>query len=228
MRVLLVEDDRDMASALQVALKAQGMIVDVAVSLAEAEVALRSGHHRLLLLDRQLPDGDGASLVARARQIVPHLPAIMLTAKATIADRVSGLDHGADDYLTKPFAVEELMARIRAISRRPQSEALPVLVLGRLRFDFVSRVALVDEMLLALPRRQLLVLEALALRQGRTVSRDALLEAVYGFDDEIESNALEAHVSKLRRALAEARSGVCIHVMRNLGYILRQADREEG
>ncbi|MCS4280846.1 winged helix family two component transcriptional regulator [Stenotrophomonas rhizophila] len=223
MRLLLLEDDPEMASAIQVSLARHGMVVDVVGTMAQADEALKAGVHQILLLDRQLPDGDGASFVKVAREHVPNLPVIMLTARASVADRVTGLDVGADDYLTKPFAVEELLARIRAISRRPSQIALPLLSLGRLQFDFVAREARVSEVLLALPRRQLLVLEALALRQGRTVGRASLLEAVYGFDDAIQSNALDAHVSKLRKALLEADAGVEIHVMRGIGYLLKDA-----
>ncbi|PTT60185.1 response regulator transcription factor [Stenotrophomonas sp. HMWF003] len=221
MRILLLEDDPELANAIQASLGRHGMVVDVVASMGQAGEALKAGVHQILLLDRQLPDGDGANFVRVARSLVPNLPVIMLTARDSVADRVIGLDVGADDYLTKPFAVEELLARIRAISRRPSQIALPVLLLGRLQFDFVAREASVDGMLLALPRRQLLVLEALAVRQGRTVARAALLEAVYGFDDAIQSNALDAHVSKLRKALAEADARVEIHVMRGIGYLLK-------
>jgi len=221
MRILLLEDDPELANAIQASLGRHGMVVDVVASMAQAGEALKAGVHQILLLDRQLPDGDGANFVRVARSLVPNLPVIMLTARDSVADRVIGLDVGADDYLTKPFAVEELLARIRAISRRPSQIALPVLLLGRLQFDFVAREASVDGALLALPRRQLLVLEALAVRQGRTVARAALLEAVYGFDDAIQSNALDAHVSKLRKALAEADARVEIHVMRGIGYLLK-------
>ena len=221
MRILLLEDDPELASAIQASLGRHGMVVDVVGSMAQAAEALKPALHDILLLDRQLPDGDGTGFVRIARSLVPNLPVIMLTARDSVADRVVGLDVGADDYLTKPFAVEELLARIRAISRRPSQIALPVLLLGRLQFDFVARQASVDGVLLALPRRQLLVLEALAVRQGRTVARAALLEAVYGFDDAIQSNALDAHVSKLRKALAEADARVEIHVMRGIGYLLK-------
>lgn len=222
MRILLLEDDPELAGAIQASLGRHGMVVDLVVSMAQAAEALKSGVHQVLLLDRQLPDGDGANFVRVARSHIPNLPVIMLTARDSVADRVVGLDVGADDYLTKPFAVEELLARIRAISRRPAQITLPVLALGRLQFDFVARQASVAGALLALPRRQLLVLEALALRQGRTVARAALQEAVYGFDDEIQSNALDAHVSKLRRALADADAQVEIHVMRGIGYLLKE------
>lgn len=222
MRVLIVEDDLDMAQALQIGLRVQGMVVDTVGNLEAAVAAARTGYHRLILLDRQLPDGDGAKAVANIRRISPSAMIILLTAKASIADRVEGLDCGADDYLTKPFALEELMARVRAVLRRPQTNEIPPLIVGRLRFDFTGRTAYVGEEPLSLPRRQLLLLEALALRKGRTVNREALTEALYGFDESIESNALEAHVSKLRRALSDSSSGAAIHVLRNVGYILKE------
>lgn len=223
MRILLVEDDPDLSRALQSGLERQGVVADVVDTLAAAASALREPVHQLLLLDRQLPDGDGAAFVATARTLRPNLPVIMLTAKGSLSDKVEGLDVGADDYLVKPVAIEELMARIRAVSRRPSEMHTPLLRLGRLQFDFESLQAQVGDQLLPLPRRQLLVLQALALRQGRTVARSALEEAVYGFDDEIQSNALDAHISKLRKALQQARAGVEIHVIRGVGYLLAEA-----
>jgi DNA-binding response OmpR family regulator len=222
MRILLVEDEPEMAAALQAGLHRHGMLVDIAHDIASASEALQCKVHDLLLLDRQLPDGDGATLLIKARATHADLPVIMLTARGSLNDRIEGLDLGADDYLVKPFAIEELLARIRAISRRPAQIVLPVAILGNLCFDFTAREAVVEGQPLRLQRRQLLLLEALAYRHGRTVQREVLQEAVYGFDDAIQSNALDAHVSKLRRALAEAQASVEIHVIRGIGYLLRE------
>ncbi|APG05709.1 DNA-binding response regulator [Luteibacter rhizovicinus DSM 16549] len=222
MRILLVEDEPEMAAALQAGLHRHGMLVDIAPDIAHATEALQCKVHDLLLLDRQLPDGDGATLLIKARATHADLPVIMLTARGSLADRIDGLDLGADDYLVKPFAIEELLARIRAISRRPAKIALPLATVGNLCFDFTAREALVDGQPLRLQRRQLLLLETLAYRHGRTVQREVLQEAVYGFDDAIQSNALDAHVSKLRRALVEASASVEIHVIRGVGYLLRE------
>lgn len=221
MRILLVEDEPEMAQALRVALQRHGMLVDIVSRLAHATEALRQNVHDLLLLDRQLPDGDGASLIRSMRKQRADMPIIVLTARGTIIDRVSGLDLGADDYLVKPFAIEELLARIRAVSRRPSKLTLPMATVGNLKFDFSAREAFVDDVPLQLPRRQILLLEALFLRHGRTVLRETLQESVYDFSDEIQSNALDAHVSKLRRALTEAGARANIHVIRGVGYILK-------
>jgi len=223
MRILLVEDDPDLSRALQSGLERQGVVADAVGSLQQAAAALREPVHQLLLLDRQLPDGDGIGFVAAARALRPNLPVIMLTAKGELGDRVEGLDVGADDYLVKPVAIEELMARIRAVSRRPAEMITPTLRLGELEFDFEAQQAHVNGQPLPLPRRQLLVLQALAMRQGRTVTRRGLEAAVYGFDDEIQSNALDAHVSKLRKALQQAGAGVEIHVIRGVGYLMSEA-----
>ncbi len=223
MRILLVEDDSELSRALQSGLQRQGVVADVVGTLADARAALREPVHQLLLLDRQLPDGDGVGFVATARALRPHLPVIMLTAMGSLGDKVEGLDVGADDYLVKPVAIEELMARIRAVARRPSELHAPLLQVGRLQFDFDALQALVSGQPLSLPRRQLLVLQALAMRQGRTVTRSALESAVYGFDDEIQSNALDAHISKLRKSLQQADAGVEIHVIRGVGYLLSEA-----
>jgi DNA-binding response OmpR family regulator len=221
MRVLLVEDEAEMAQALRAALKKYDMVMDHAPTLADAAEAA-TGVHDAILLDRRLPDGDGLTLIPKLRGRGVAAPVIVLTARGELADRVEGLDGGADDYLAKPFAVEELVARLRAVLRRPASVVNDIAKVGRLAFDFTHRSVTVDGRQLELPRRELLVLEALMRRMGRTVQRASLEEAVYSFDDEVQSNALDAHVSRLRRKFADADAGVEIHGIRGVGYLLRQ------
>lgn len=226
MRILLVEDEPEMASALGTALGRHDIVLDHVPTLAEAEEALADRVHDAVLLDRQLPDGDGLGLLTQLRasaQGARSMPVILLTARGEIADRVAGLDAGADDYLAKPFAVEELLARLRAVLRRPGDVASRTVRLGRLAFDCEHRQASVEGLALDLPRRELLVLETLLRRAGRTVMRAMLEEAVYGFDDEVQSNALDAHISRLRRKLGEAGAGIEIHGIRGVGYLLRTA-----
>jgi DNA-binding response OmpR family regulator len=223
MRILLVEDEVEMAAALASALKRYDMVVDRVQNLAEAEEAIAADVHGAVLLDRQLPDGDGLTLIPKLRARAEGVPIIVLTARGDLADRIAGLDGGADDYLAKPFAVEELLARLRAVLRRPVGLQSDVVRAGRLAFDFGHREASVDGTPLELPRRELLVLETLLRRMGRTVLRATLEEAVYNFDDEIQSNALDTHVSRLRRKLANANAGVEIHGIRGVGYLLRQS-----
>lgn len=222
MRILLVEDEAEMAGALTSALKRYDMIVDHVPTLAEAEEAISADVHAAVLLDRQLPDGDGLALIPKLRARADGVPIIMLTARGELADRVAGLDRCADDYLAKPFAVEELLARLRAVLRRPAGLQPDIMRAGRLAFDFSHREASAEGVPLELPRRELLVLEALVRRTGRTVLRSALEEAVYNFDDEIQSNALDTHVSRLRRKLAEADARVEIHGIRGVGYLLKK------
>lgn len=222
MRILLVEDEAEMATALSSALRRYDMVVDHAPTLADAEEAISADVHAAVLLDRQLPDGDGLALIPKLRARADGVPIIVLTARGELADRIAGLDSGADDYLAKPFAVEELLARLRAVLRRPLGLSPNVIRAGRLAFDVGHREANIDGQPFELPRRELLVLEALIRRMGRTVLRSALEEAVYNFDDEIQSNALDTHVSRLRRKLTDADAGVEIHGIRGVGYLLKK------
>jgi DNA-binding response OmpR family regulator len=222
MRILLVEDEAEMAAALTSALKRYDMVVDHVPTLAEAEEAIAADVHGAVLLDRQLPDGDGLALIPKLRARSDGVPIIVLTARGDLTDRIAGLDSGADDYLAKPFAVEELLARLRAVLRRPAGMQPDIVKAGRLAFDFSHREASVDGRPLDLPRRELLVLEALVRRLGRTVLRAALEDAVYSFDDAVQSNALDTHVSRLRRKLAVVDAGVEIHGIRGVGYLLKQ------
>ncbi|MEY9322557.1 DNA-binding response OmpR family regulator [Bradyrhizobium elkanii] len=222
MRVLLVEDQPDMVAALRAALARHDMLVDHAPDLLEAEAIAAAGSYDAIALDRQLPDGDGLSLIAKLRASGNAVPVLVLTARGELADRVAGLDSGADDYLGKPFAFEELLARLRALLRRPAGVQQHAARIGRLSFDFTHREASVDGRPLELPRRERLVLESLLHRMGRMVQRSALMEAVYGLDDDVQPNALDSHVSRLRRRLAEADAGVTINGVRGLGYVLRE------
>ncbi len=212
-----------MASALSAVLKRYDMLADRATSLMEATEIMVAGAYDAILLDRNLPDGDGISLIPKLRAKAIATPVIVLTARGELSDRVAGLDTGADDYLAKPLAVQELLARLRAVWRRPADLQHDIVRLGRLSFNLNHCEAEVDGCLLELPRRELLVLQTLMRRMGRTVVRSSLEAAVYSLDEEVQSNALDTHVSRLRRKLTDAGAGVEIHGIRGVGYLLRAA-----
>ncbi|MGO4336159.1 response regulator transcription factor [Labrys sp. KB_33_2] len=223
MRVLLVEDEPRMAAALRSALTVKhDMVMDHVATLADAELVAGDIDYDAILLDRQLPDGDGLDLVARLRSRGVMLPIIVITAKGAVTERVTGLEMGADDYLAKPFALDELLARLRAVMRRPSDLRPSRISIGRLSFDMTFQEISVDGRPFDLPRREILVLECLMRRVGRMVPRSVLMEAVFSLDDEIQSNALDSHISRLRRKLAGAQAGVVVNVVRGLGYMLRE------
>jgi DNA-binding response OmpR family regulator len=224
LRILLVEDEPELGATLALRLKADGFVVDLAASLGEAIESVLGAEYRLVLLDRRLPDGDGLALlpVLRTRPLPP--PTIVLTALDDVPDRVAGLDAGAEDYLIKPFAYDELLARVRVLLRRASAGSpAPSVIVGRLEYDLATREARVEGLPMSLPRRELAILDALARRAGRVVMREHLESQVYGYDDEISSNALEAHISRLRKRLAEAGARVVLHGVRGIGYMLRAA-----
>lgn len=223
MHILLIEDEAELAATLKSALQRERYVVDVANTLALARQAALCGLHDLVLLDRTLPDGDGLALISLLRERNPGVPIIVLSALGQLPDRIAGLDEGADDYLAKPFALEELFARIRAAGRRPSGLQVESISIGRLVFDPASGEASVGGQRLELPRREIRVLAALARRLGRTVLRESIEMAVYGFDDGIHSNTLDSHVSRLRRKLADADAGVEIHAIRGVGYLMRES-----
>jgi len=220
-KVLLVEDELEFADTLRGALERERFIVDHVDRLALAREAILSASYELVLLDRTLPDGDGLSLLPALRADNPGLPIIVLSARGEVFDRVAGLDEGADDYLIKPFALEEMFARIRAVRRRPTELGAEQIRVGSLVFDVANDEASVEGVRLDLARRELRVLATLVQRRGRTVLRESLEEAVYGFDDEVQSNTLDSHISRLRRKLAEAGVDIEIHAIRGVGYLLR-------
>jgi DNA-binding response OmpR family regulator len=223
MRVLLIEDEPQMARLVAANIGDAGYVVDQVGSIGEADAAIAVARYALVLLDRRLPDGDGVLLLPRMRARQPGVPVIILTALDDVADKVNGLDAGADDYLTKPFVKDELLARIRAALRRPGGEATPPIRCGRLTFDPVAREIAVAGEVVILKRRELALIESLIRRVGRVVARETLMSEVYGFDDDIQSNTLDAHISRLRGRLAQLAAGVAIHPVRGIGYMLDAA-----
>lgn len=222
MRILLVEDEKEMAEALSAALGKQGVVIDHTMCLADAAELTRQNTYDAILLDRRLPDGEGLDFIPKLRRSGIETPIIVLTAHNEPSERVTGLDTGADDYLGKPFLVEELMARLRAVLRRPAGLIEPQIVTGRMVIDPLHLSVAVEATPLELPRRELLVLVTLAKRRGRTVLRSVLEAAVYNYEEEIQSNALDAHISRLRKRLLDAGAGVTIHNIRGVGYLLKE------
>jgi len=221
MRILLVEDETEFAATVRGALEREKFVVDHVDSLALAREACRLHAYDLVLLDRTLPEGDGLSLVPVLRAAIAGLPVIVLSARGELLDRVAGLDEGADDYLVKPFALEELFARIRAVRRRPAELGPEEIRVGALVFDIANDEASVAGVRLELARRELRVLATLVKRRGRTVLRESLEQGVYGFDDTIQSNTLDSHISRLRRKLLAAGAGIEIHAIKGVGYLLQ-------
>ncbi|MBE9607414.1 response regulator [Acetobacteraceae bacterium H6797] len=216
MRILLTEDDERLSGYLAEGLGRAGWAVDVAASLEEARAALRAVRYRALVLDLSLPDGDGMDLLRELRRTDRLLPVLILTARVRLSDRVKGLNTGADDYLVKPLALEELVARLAAACRRADVPAEPALTLGRVTLETGSRAFLIDGEIRPLARRETMVLEALLLARGRAVPKQALEEALGSFENDIGANAVEVYVSRLRRRLAEA--GLGIRADRGIGY----------
>jgi two-component system, OmpR family, response regulator len=224
MRSLVIEDEPDIGAYVSRLLGELSGIVDVVGSVSDARQALGNFTYDLAIIDRMLPDGDALDIVTALSQL-PERPAIiMLTAKDAKEDVIDGLNGGADDYLGKPFEPQEFVARVRAVLRRPRRLLPSVLSFGNVELRLGSNEAVVANNKILLRRREALILEAFLMRRDRVITREALVEAIYGFDDEIESNTLEAQVSRLRRKLAELGGNVEIRSMRGIGYILRMAE----
>lgn len=221
-RILLVEDDPELAREIVYALERDNWPIDHVPSLGEAFEAIIQLPYRVILLDRRLPDGDGIGLIPAAKSRASPPAVIFLTARDDLADRVEGLDAGADDYLIKPFALEELLARLRAICRRAgqAGQAKPVEV-ARLSYDPSTREVFAAGRPIAVPRRELALLDLLVRRAGRVVQRGYLESELYGLDQEVSPNSLEALVSRLRRRLEEVDAGVELRLVRGVGYMLQ-------
>jgi two-component system OmpR family response regulator len=218
MRVLIAEDDPVLADGLTRSLRGSDYAVDCVADGAEADLVLTAHSYDLVILDLGLPRLDGYEVLRRLRRRGSKTPVLILTARDALDDRVKGLDLGGDDYISKPFDLPELEARVRALIRRGQSGGASLLSHGALTLDTVGRRATLGGEPLDLSARELGVLEVLMLRSGRVVNKDQLAAQLYGWDEEVGPNAIEVYVHRLRRKLEPA--GVTIRTIRGLGYLL--------
>jgi DNA-binding response OmpR family regulator len=227
-RLLLIEDNERFAALLRQGLASAGFAVDVLATAKDASAALETGRWDIVVLDRGLPDADGLDVLTDMRRRSDTTPVLILTAHGSLKDRVTGLQSGADDYLVKPFALEELVARLQALLRRPGNLLGLALRLGNLTLDTVARQVFVDERPIAFSAREIAVLEHLMRRSGRVVAKTLLESSLYGPSQEVGSNALEVHVHRLRRHLAETGASVEVHTVRGVGYMIGEGQAEGG
>jgi two-component system OmpR family response regulator len=218
MHVLLVEDDQALATSLAIAMRTRGWRVDVSDRGEPVPLSVQRDDYDALVLDIGLPGIDGLETLQRVREQGCFLPVLMLTARDAVEDRVRGLEGGADDYLVKPFALTELLARLHALVRRHELKRSETLILSALRFDTQARRAWIDERPVSLSQRECVVLQYLMLKTGQIVSRGQLMSLVPGWDAATSGNTLELLVSRLRAKIEP--SGVRLRTVRGLGYLL--------
>lgn len=218
MRILVVEDNEALARSIERSLTEMSNAVDIIDNGALANEVLKTETYDLVVLDLTLPRLDGLEVLRKFRNRGGATPVLILSARADLDDRVKGLDLGADDYLTKPFEVAELEARVRALLRRREDSRNPIIELGCLAFDTVSRVVTMKNKELPLTPRERGVLEVLIRNAGRVVSKDQIFEKIFNFDDEADVSAIEIYVSRLRKKLKNC--DVPIRTVRGLGYII--------
>jgi DNA-binding response OmpR family regulator len=222
MRLLIVEDNIELSRLVANGLTAAGYQTDVVSSAGDARDAVRRISYAAMILDLGLPDGDGLSVLLELRRRMDPLPVLVLTARNGLQDRVNGLRSGADDYLAKPFALEELIARLEAILRRPGQLLGSSLNLANLVYDTESRQVFVDGVPRVLSSRETSVLEILLRRQGRVVPKKNVEDHIFGLSGEVASNAVEVYVSRLRKQLAEYGAKILIHTIRGVGYMMAE------
>lgn len=222
MRLLIVEDEPRLGQVLRESLGKAGFATDLCRCRRDAVEAIANFPYDVVILDLGLPDGDGTALLQGARRQGNAVPVLILTARDAVEDRVAGLNAGADDYLIKPFAMTELVARIKALLRRPGGALGVVLSAGNVELDTVGRDVRVRGETIAVPRQEIALLEQLLRRQGRVVPRAVLEEKLYAMEEEPESNAIPVHIHRLRKRLDDVGASAEIHTVRGVGYLLME------
>lgn len=223
MRLLIVEDNEELAQLLAKGLKDVGFDSDGVSAVADARAALFAVQYTGIILDLGLGDEDGLTLLRELRQSKNPIPVLVLTARGGLQDRITGLRSGADDYLVKPFAFEELVARLEAILRRPGQFLGSTLSVGNLVFDTEGRQAFIDNRPQALSAREAAVLELLMRAKGRIVTKKRVEDQIFGLAGEVASNAVEVYVHRLRKQLQEGAAKVQIHTVRGVGYLISES-----
>ena len=221
MRLVLLEDHDELAGLVCARLGDAGFAVDRFGTQADGRLALEAGCYDAVILDLGLPDGDGIALLKEVRSRGNRIPVLILTARSAIADRVAGLSAGADDYLIKPFAADELIARVHALLRRTGAHYDATITCGALVWDGTSRTAEVNGKVVAMPSRETELLELLPSDLGKVVRKSRIETSFFGLGQDYSSNAVEVSVHRLRKRLEVAEAGVQIVTMRGLGYLLR-------
>jgi DNA-binding response OmpR family regulator len=222
-RVLLVEDSERLQRSLSTALRRDGYAVDVTGSGTEARWLVRASRYDVVVLDIMLPGVDGLTVLDEMRGGGDETHVLLLTAKDTVEDRVRGLRTGADDYLTKPFAVDELLARVEALARRAYGRKNPLLRVGELHIDTRARTVSYRSLAIGLTPREYALLEYLARRQGEVVTRTEIENSLYDHNAELMSNVVDSAVCGLRRKIETAGAGALIRTRRGMGYVLQPA-----
>lgn len=224
MRILIVEDDRKLAQQLQRGMDESGHTASVAFDGKEGLDAALAGDFDVLVLDVMLPGMDGLSMVRRLRQRRVGAPILLLTARDTPEDIITGLDSGADDYLTKPFSFKVLMARIRALARRRQPDPQAPMRIADLSLDPATHEVRRAGSVVSLSRTEFVILELLMRNSGRVITRDRLIEAVWGHDRDVQSNTLDVFIRQLRSKVEPSGTAKFLHTIRGIGYTLREED----
>ncbi len=222
MRLLYIEDNEKLALNTSASLRDAGFVVDVVHTGEDALHSVKSFEYDAVVLDLGLPDQDGLQVLQQIKELSPQTPVIICTARDALDDRIKGLNTGSDDYVVKPFAVSELVARINAVLRRPGGALGMKLSLGNLALETADRSVTIDDIVTRFSKRELALLELFLRRADKVVTKDAIENALYGFDEAATPNAIEVLTHRLRKKLMDKGASIAIHNLRGIGYVLQE------
>jgi DNA-binding response OmpR family regulator len=223
MRLLYVEDNEKLALNTSASLRDAGFVVDAVHTAEDALHSVKSFEYDAIILDLGLPDQEGLDVLPSIKNARPQTPIIICTARDALNDRVKGLNAGSDDYVVKPFALAELVARVNAVLRRPGGALGMTLTLGNVKFESADRSVAIDEVMTRFSKRELALLELFLRKAERVVSKEAIENALYGFDESATPNAIEVLTHRLRKKLVDKGANIEIHNLRGIGYVLQES-----